>query len=231
MSKTKKIRTVELSGSLSDYVDIGADASNVDLLNGTNVEDAIKEINEAGYIDRDVTGLKNYTTTEDLEANYTQKSEFNEKIESVEAKVSSIYRPMGSVETYDALADKEATAEVGDVWNVVDTDKNYAWTAQSEWDDLGGKVDLSNYYTKEETYNKDEVDSQIEGIVSGDLGAYLKKEDADKKYLDKEIAESTYVSKTEGEKYLKAEKATDEADAQSKSQQNSNIMYYWVEAE
>lgn len=52
---------------------------------------------------------------------------------------SSIYRYKGSVATVDDLSD---TAEIGDVYNVVATGMNFAWTGE-EWDALGGTVDLT----------------------------------------------------------------------------------------
>ena len=101
MSKTKKIRTVELSGSLSEYVDIGADASNVDLLNGKNVEQAIQDINDAGYIDKEVTELTNY---------YDKKE--------IDEKLTSAFYYKGEVETYDALSELTDTAKKGDTYNI-----------------------------------------------------------------------------------------------------------------
>ena len=62
----------------------------------------------------------------------------------VEAALAGVFHYKGSVATY---ADLPATGnEVGDVYNVIDTGKNYAWSG-SAWDDLGGIVDLSNLVT------------------------------------------------------------------------------------
>lgn len=62
---------------------------------------------------------------DDAEANYAKKSD-----------ITTIYRPKGSVQSYDNLP-KEGN-QVGDVWNVIDTDMNYAWTENGTWDPLGG---------------------------------------------------------------------------------------------
>lgn len=62
---------------------------------------------------------------DDAEANYAKKSD-----------ITKIYRPKGSVQSYDNLP-QEGNQE-GDVWNVIDTDMNYAWTADGTWDPLGG---------------------------------------------------------------------------------------------
>ncbi len=50
----------------------------------------------------------------------------------------------GSVASYSDLP--STGQEIGDMWNVLDTGKNYAWTG-TEWDDLAGVVDLSAYRT------------------------------------------------------------------------------------
>ena len=55
-----------------------------------------------------------------------------------------VYRYKGSVPTYTALPAENL--ETGDVYNVIDTDMNYAWTGTA-WDPLGSTVDLSPYYT------------------------------------------------------------------------------------
>lgn len=62
---------------------------------------------------------------DDAEANYAKKSD-----------ITKIYRPKGSVQSYDNLP--QEGNQVGDVWNVIDTDMNYAWTIDGTWDPLGG---------------------------------------------------------------------------------------------
>ena len=59
---------------------------------------------------------------------------------AIQSAISSVYRFKGSVATYADLPSTGLT--VGDVYNVQDTDKNYAWTGTA-WDDLGGS--LSGY--------------------------------------------------------------------------------------
>lgn len=66
---------------------------------------------------------------DDAEANYAKKSD-----------ISTIYRPKGSVQSYDNLP--TTNNEVGDVWNVIETDMNYAWTVDGTWDPLGGISDI-----------------------------------------------------------------------------------------
>ena len=73
-------------------------------------------------------------------------------VTEVDNKLTSAMTYKGSKDYYAVLP--ESNNKVGDVWNVVDYDSsktnwghNYAWNGTS-WDDLGGNVDLSNYYTK-----------------------------------------------------------------------------------
>lgn len=63
----------------------------------------------------------------------------------VDEKVSTVYRYKGNVANKDSLPVDNNV--VGDVWNAEDTGKNYVWTG-SEWDDIGGVVDLTPYLTK-----------------------------------------------------------------------------------
>ena len=77
------------------------------------------------------------------------KSEVNQKI-------GSVIHYKGSKATY---ADLPTTGQqVGDMWNIKATGKNYVWAENPEmkdppepgWDDISTTVDLSNYYTKDQ---------------------------------------------------------------------------------
>lgn len=69
----------------------------------------------------------------------------------------------------------------------------------------GGNVDLSNYYTKNETYSKTEVDKKIADIPGGgtvDLSNYYTKTETDQKIAEAQLAGgevdlSGYALKTE----------------------------------
>lgn len=64
----------------------------------------------------------------------------------------------GSVETVEDLP---TTGNVkGDVWNITTTNQNYCWNGSS-WFIIGSSVDLTNYYTKSETYSKTESNSNF----------------------------------------------------------------------
>lgn len=92
----------------------------------------------------------------------------------VDAKVSSVYRIMGSVASYDDLPSSGQT--VGDVYNVLDTGANYVWTS-SGWDKLSETVDLSGYLT-----------------ISSAQGTYLTIANAQSTYLSQTTAASTYLT-------------------------------------
>lgn len=92
-------------------------------------------------------------------------------VDSIKTDLASVYIYKGSKPSYDQLP--SSGNSVGDVWNVeaaygtTPAGTNYAWTG-SEWDPLGGSVDLSNYLTQTdlEDYVKEEV-----------LEDYVKEED------------------------------------------------------
>lgn len=101
--------------------------------------------------------LDSTSTTKALSAK--QGKVLNDKIEDIKSSISSVYNYKGSVNT---LADLPTTdVKVGDVYNVGTSadGPNYAWNG-TEWDMLGGAVDLSGYYTKTE------VDTAIEDAVN-----------------------------------------------------------------
>lgn len=58
---------------------------------------------------------------------------------ALKSDLTTVYKYKGSKVNYAALP--ESGNEVGDVWNVEDTGKNYAWTG-TEWDDLGGTFEI-----------------------------------------------------------------------------------------
>lgn len=68
--------------------------------------------------------------------------------------MTSVMHYVGTVATASDLP--TSGNEVGDVYNVEDSGANYAWNGTS-WDQLGGAVNLTGYYTK------DEVDTALAG--------------------------------------------------------------------
>lgn len=80
-------------------------------------------------------------------------------IDDLKASVAAALDYKGTKDTYDALPTEGN--KKGDVWNVVaahgttPAGTNYAWDG-TQWDPLGGTVDLSGYYTK----------SQVDAAIS-----------------------------------------------------------------
>lgn len=103
-----------------------------------------------------IDGLTSQASNAALSANQGYK--LKQEIDALGAKLSSVYSYKGTKATYAALAAVEDPA-LGDVWNVeeahngVPAGTNYAWNG-TEWDALGGAIDLSKYYTKEELDEK-----------------------------------------------------------------------------
>lgn len=103
-----------------------------------------------------IDNLTTQSTSAALSAN--QGYVLKQSIDSLGAKLTSIYRYKGSVDNFSDL-DSVTDAVNGDVWNVVnefeiDSKKypggtNVAKT-ETGWDPLGGSIDLSGYYTKTE---------------------------------------------------------------------------------
>lgn len=103
-------------------------------------------------------------------------------ISYVDSKVSSVYKFKGSVENYSDLP--TSGNEVGDVWDIINADPtnnikagdNVVWTG-TYWDNLGGMVDLTNYYTKDIIDNKlTTINQSIENINNNLSTNYYNKE-------------------------------------------------------
>lgn len=93
-------------------------------------------------------------------------------IESVKAVASTAYKYKGS-DTYENIIVKENPV-VGDVWNsttangVYPKGTNYAWNG-TEWDALGGEVDLSAYQVKAITVG--ETSTTVEAAINANKTA------------------------------------------------------------
>lgn len=141
---------------------------------------------------------------------------------ATKADLGSVLEYKGSVASQSNLPEE---AEKGDVYNVQDTGKNFAWDG-TQWDDLGGTVDLSGYLTTanasstylsksdaSSTYaTKTELDTKADSsalsqyvTTSAANSTYATIENLNKKadqsalsnYLTSETASTTYATKTE----------------------------------
>ena len=106
-------------------------------------------------------------------------------VEEVKAVASTAYKYKGS-DTYENILAKESPA-VGDVWNsttangVYPKGTNYAWNG-TEWDALGGEVDLSAYQVKAITVG--ETSTTVEAAINANKTAI----DANKTAIDAHVA-------------------------------------------
>lgn len=96
----------------------------------------------------------------------------------IDGKISGVYHYRGSVATYEDLP-KEGQV-VGDVYNVVATGMNYAWTTEG-WDELGSLFEADNYYSKEETV--EEINTKLTDYKTETIDPELAKK-ADKAELE-----------------------------------------------
>lgn len=88
------------------------------------IKDALNGKADAGHTHSE------YLTDSDVSNTYAKKSD-----------IVNAYIYKGSVASFSALPTTKNTA--GDIYNVEDTGKNYAWTG-TEWDDLGGNFDIES---------------------------------------------------------------------------------------
>lgn len=98
---------------------------------------------------------------------------------AVKALLTNVYTYKGSKATYEELP--ESGNVTGDVWNVVaahgnvPAGTNYAWDG-TQWDSLGGSVDLSTYITND-TFTAHTSNSQIH-VTTAQTAAWDAKQDA-----------------------------------------------------
>ncbi|CDE61306.1 probable acetyl xylan esterase AxeA [Parabacteroides sp. CAG:409] len=104
------------------------------------------------------------------------KSEVDSKINSA---IGGVYKYKGSKSTYSELP--SSGNEVGDVWNVLKNDINYAWTG-SDWDPLGGTSEkasstIDGLMSKEDKAKLDTIEqgAQVNTVtsVAGRTGAII----------------------------------------------------------
>ena len=170
--------------------------------------------------------VDNLTSTDNTKAlAASQGKVLSDKIEEVKNSLSSVYNYKGSVANFAALP---TNAVSGDTYNVVAANgnipagTNYAWNG-TEWDALGGSVDLSGYYTKAEVDNAIEnadisdklvevnskINANTEALnvlngteeITGSLANTLK---VAKNYTDTQL--TGYVEKVEGSSLISNEK-------------------------
>lgn len=92
---------------------------------------------------------------EQLEAGLIKIEELQKEIEKALQDMQGVLRYKGSVQT-EADLPTEGNV-IGDVWNIISTDENVAWTG-TEWDKFGSTIDTSKFLTTD--------GGVVEGILS-----------------------------------------------------------------
>ena len=113
----------------------------------------------------------------------------------VDAKVTSVYKYMGSVQDESLLPTENLV--VGYVYNLEDSGMNMAWNG-TEWDALGSTIDLTSYLTKDEALSlyptKDEVDQKIANVQPNNT---YTKDEIDDKFNNLEIKDLSWNNITD----------------------------------
>lgn len=129
----RKISTVyRIKGSVANYATLPI--FNQEIGDVWNVLDT-----GANYVWTD-SGWDKLSETIEL-TEYMKTETFENFRNEINSKVSSVYHFKGSVSDYDSLP---VTNEIGDVYNLLDTGANYAWTSTG-WDKLSETIDLSKF--------------------------------------------------------------------------------------
>lgn len=126
----------------SDYIPSEQEKSQIELL----MEELDEKIQEVTELEENV-----YTKDETYSKSETYSKEETYNKQEIDSKVSSVYKYKRTVATYNNLPSTGLT--IGDVYNVEDTGDNYAWTG-TDWDKLGGNIDLSGYQEKIDNSHK-----------------------------------------------------------------------------
>lgn len=126
------------------------------------VGDMWRVVNDGYYLFND---LSQWEKLNKDEAVYNLLDEINEKIDNID--IPNIINLLPPVDTKIDL--DNTTGEVGDMREVLETGVFYIYTSNG-WTPTGGLTNLSDYYKKNETYSKDEIDSKITTLNTTDSG-------------------------------------------------------------
>lgn len=142
-------------------IDVPSNAKFTDTVyDDTAITNRVTTLENAGYITKSVSDLVNYYTKTET---YT-KAEVNTLVDTI---------PKFSIEVVNSLPVTDISTTtiylVRDDSSTGDIYKEYIYV-NNTWEILGTqRVDLSNYYTKQETYNKTEVDTAIAGAGGNEI--------------------------------------------------------------
>lgn len=112
--------------------------------------------NKVDKVEGKQLSTEDYTTAEKTKL-ATYPENYSTVTALIDSKVASVYKYKGTVATEAELPGSDQV--VGDVYHVTEKSKEFVWDGE-KWEELGGIVDLSGYYTKGET------DNAIDGKVN-----------------------------------------------------------------
>lgn len=103
--------------------------------------------NKVDKVEGKQLSTEDYTTAEKTKL-ATYPENYSTVTALIDSKVASVYKYKGTVATEAELPSSDQV--VGDVYHVTEKSKEFVWDGE-KWEELGGIVDLSGYYTKTET--------------------------------------------------------------------------------
>ena len=136
-SPTSNSSTISWGGQVTAYSEVTKDTNGH--VTGGKITKYTLPSSEATASAKGLMSAADKKTINELPDVYAKKSD-----------IVNVYRYKGSVDTYSNLPSGDLNS--GDVYNVEDTGKNYAWTG-SDWDDLGGSFEF-----EEEEITAEEVE-------------------------------------------------------------------------
>lgn len=115
--------------------------------NVVTIENNVERLDEdITKIDEDVQEIN--SSLIQVPTNYVKTTDFESYKKEVNQKLYGIYTVKGSVADFETLEAIE-NAQIGDVYNLLDTGANYVYTANG-WDKLSETIDLSIYLKEED---------------------------------------------------------------------------------
>lgn len=103
--------------------------------------------NKVDKVEGKQLSTEDYTTAEKTKL-ATYPENYSTVTALIDSKVASVYKYKGTVATEAELPNSDQV--VGDVYHVTEKSKEFVWDGK-KWEELGGIVDLSGYYTRTET--------------------------------------------------------------------------------
>lgn len=114
---------------------------------------------EVANTNNNIIDEKIYGKVDKIPGKGLSSNDFTNNYKSKLDSLQYIYKYRGSVNTYNELSAIDEK-HLGDVYNVIDTSKNYSWNNE-EWIELGTTINIEELAKKSDYYNKSEVDTKV----------------------------------------------------------------------